>query len=134
MKACIQILQFFCIYVFLHIIHVVLHFSDGMNYLVEDGVNSLWQGVLDDVPESSTHRHGTLRPPVPMPSPLTSPVSLEQLLASQNAIMQRLAEIGECQVGHSQHHQQPQNSSYLDILATHPPVFVETTDPLEANH
>jgi hypothetical protein len=51
------------------------------------------------------------------------PVSLEQLLASQNAIMQRLAAIDE-----------PQESSYFDFLVTQPPLFTETTDPLEANH
>jgi hypothetical protein len=48
--------------------------------------------------------------------------------------MQRLAQIGECQVGRSQQHQQPQESSYLDFLATQPPEFTEVTDPLEANH
>jgi hypothetical protein len=48
--------------------------------------------------------------------------------------MQRLVEIGEGHAGRSQHHQQPQVSSYLDFLATHPQVFAETTDPLEANH
>jgi hypothetical protein len=63
-------------------------------------------------------------------------VSLEQLLTSQNAIMQRLVAIGECQVGQSQsqQHQQPQESSYIDFLATQPPEFTETTDLLEANH
>jgi hypothetical protein len=61
-------------------------------------------------------------------------VSVKELLASQNAIMQRLAEIDERQAGCSQHHQQPQNFSYLDFLATHPPVFTKMTDPLEANH
>jgi hypothetical protein len=59
------------------------------------------KGVYDDVPESSTCRHGTFRPPVPPPSPPTPLVSLEQLLASQDALMKRLAEIGECQAGRS---------------------------------
>jgi hypothetical protein len=45
--------------------------------------------------------------------------------------MQRLVEIHECQVGRSQ---QPQDSSYLDFLATQPPVFTEMMDTLEANH
>jgi hypothetical protein len=61
--------------------------------------------MYDDVPESSTHRHGAFHSLVPPPSPSTTPVSLEQLLASQSAIMQRLVEIGECQAGCSQHHQ-----------------------------
>jgi hypothetical protein len=86
-----------------------------------------------DILESSTHRRGTLRPPVPLPSPLTPSVSFKKLLASQNAIMRRLVEIGECQVGRLQHHHQPQDSVYLDFLATHPPVFTKTTDLLEAN-
>jgi hypothetical protein len=47
--------------------------------------------------------------------------------------MQRLAEIDERQAGPSQH-QQPQESSYFDFLATQPPEFAETTDLLEANH
>jgi hypothetical protein len=45
------------------------------------------KGMIDDVPKSSTRRRGVFRPPVPPPSPLMPPVSLEQLLASQNAIM-----------------------------------------------
>jgi hypothetical protein len=61
-------------------------------------------------------------------------VSLEQLLSSQNAIMQRLVEIGECQAERSEQHQQPQDSSYLNFLATQPPVFTEMTDLLKANH
>jgi hypothetical protein len=52
--------------------------------------------VYDDVPKSSTCRHVVFRPPVPPPSPPTHSVSLEQLMASHNAIMQMLAEIGEC--------------------------------------
>jgi hypothetical protein len=66
------------------------------------------KGMHVDVPESSTCRRGTLRPPVPPPSPPTALVSLNQLLASQNAIMQRLVEIGECQARRLQQHQQHQ--------------------------
>jgi hypothetical protein len=55
-------------------------------------------------------------------------------MASHNAIMQRLARIGECQAGHSQQHKQPHESSYFGSLATQPPKGAETTDPLEANH
>jgi hypothetical protein len=91
------------------------------------------KSVYDDVPESSNHRRGTLHPPVPPPPPPTPLVNLEQLLASQNAIMQRLVEIYEHQAGHSQHHVQPQDSSYRDFLATHSPVLAEMTDLLEAN-
>jgi hypothetical protein len=89
--------------------------------------------MYDDVPESSTRCPATFRPPVPPPSPPTPLVSLEQLLAPLNAIMQRLAAIDERQAGCSEHHQQPPES-YLDFLATHPPEFTEMTDPLKANH
>jgi hypothetical protein len=69
----------------------------------------LWQmvqtrsgkGVYDDVPEPSTHRCAAFRPPVPPPSPPTPLVSLEQLLAPLNAIVQKLAAIDECQAGQS---------------------------------
>jgi hypothetical protein len=37
-------LDYFCIYVFIYIAHVVLYYLDGMNYLVADGVNSLRKG------------------------------------------------------------------------------------------
>jgi hypothetical protein len=90
--------------------------------------------VYDGVPESSTCRHGAFCPPVPPPCPPMPPVNLEQLLVSQNTIMQRLAKSVECRVGQSQQHQQPQESSYLDFLATQPPLFAKTTDPFEANH
>jgi hypothetical protein len=48
---------------------------------------------------------------VPPPSPSMPPVSLEQLLASQNAIMQRLAAIDE-----------PQESSYFDFFGNTTPI------------
>jgi hypothetical protein len=53
--------------------------------------------VYDDVPKFSTHHRGTLHPPVPPSSPPTPPVSLEQLLAPLNAIVQKLAAIDERQ-------------------------------------
>jgi hypothetical protein len=92
------------------------------------------QGMYDDVPKSSTHHRGTFCPHVPPSSPLTPLVSLEQLLAPLNAIVQRLAAIDERQAVQLQLHQQSQESSYFDFLVTQPPEFVETTDPLEANH
>jgi hypothetical protein len=69
--------------------------------------------------------------PPPPPRPLVSP---EQLLATQNDLMRRLIENDEC---HEAKHQQPQHqerdSPYSDFLATHPPVFADATDPLEAD-
>jgi hypothetical protein len=90
--------------------------------------------VYDDVPESSTRYRGAFRPLVPPPSPPMPLVGLEQLLAPLNAIVQKLAAIDERQAGQSQSHQQPQESSYFDFLATQPLKFAEATDPLEANH
>jgi hypothetical protein len=124
--------HFFCIYVFIHIAHVVLHYSDGA---------TLWKmlrarsgkDVYDDVPESSTRHRGAFRPPVPPPSPPMPPVSLEQLLAPLNAIVQSLVAIDERQVRQSQR-QHRQESSYFDFVATQPLELTEITDPLEANH
>jgi hypothetical protein len=69
------------------------------------------------------------------PSPPQPLVSLEQLLATQNDLMRRLAENDE---RHEAERPQPQHqerdSSCSDFLATHPPVFVDATDPLEANN
>jgi hypothetical protein len=61
-------------------------------------------------------------------------VSLKQLLALLNTIVQWLAAIDERQVGCSQYRQQLQDSSYLNFLSIYPPEFTEMIDPLEANH
>jgi hypothetical protein len=91
-------------------------------------------GEYDEVPESSNRRHEAFRPPEPPLSPPMLPTSLEQLLAPLNAIVQRLTTIDERQAGQSQQHRQLQESSYFDFLATQPPEFTETTNPLEANN
>jgi hypothetical protein len=90
--------------------------------------------MYNDVPEFSTRHRGTFHPPVPPSSPPTPPVSLEQLLAPLNAIVQKLVAIDEHQAGQSQPYQQSQESSYFDFLATQPPEFAEAMDPLEANN
>jgi hypothetical protein len=70
---------------------------------------------------------GSAPPPQPRP-----PVSVEQLLATQNDLMRRLVENderhgAECQ----QPRHQERDSLYSDFLATHLPVFADATDPLE---
>jgi hypothetical protein len=85
-----------------------------------------------DIPEGSVGRgHGQVPRGGAPPPP---PVSLEQLLATQNELMRRLIENDE---RHGTECQQPchqeRDSSYLDFLATHPPVFADATDPLEAD-
>jgi hypothetical protein len=69
------------------------------------------------------------------PPPLRPPVSIEQLLVTQNELMsvlvQNEARHGVERLQH--HHHQNMNTSYSDFLATHPPIFSGVKDPLEAN-
>jgi hypothetical protein len=86
-----------------------------------------------DNPEGSLGRG---RGQVPRGSALPPPhVSLEQLLATQNDLMRGLIENDE---RHGAERQQPRHqerdSSYSDFLATHPPVFADAIDPLEADN
>jgi hypothetical protein len=68
------------------------------------------------------------------PPPTRLPVSLEQLLAMQNDLMRRLIENDEHRgAEYPQPRHQEWDSLYLDFLATHPPVFANATDPLEAD-
>jgi hypothetical protein len=67
-------------------------------------------------------------------APPPPPVSLEQLLATQNDLMRRLIENDEHRgVERQQPRHQERDSSYSNFLATHPPVFADATDPLEAD-
>jgi hypothetical protein len=55
-------------------------------------------------------------------------------LATHNDLMRRLVENDEHRGAERQQpRHQERNSSYLDFLATHLPVFADATDPLEAN-
>jgi hypothetical protein len=118
--------------------HILL---DIYKYLIVQ--SSIWQMVCTrtveelnlDRPEGSAGRgrgqipHGDAPPPPPPP-----PVSLEQLLATQNDLMSRLVENNECHWAECQQpRHQERDSSYSDFLATHPPVFADATDPLEAD-
>jgi hypothetical protein len=91
-----------------------------------------------DIPEGSAPRgrgrgqppRGNAPPPPPHP-----PVSLEQLLATQNDLMtlliQNEARRGSERLQHPRY--QDMNTSYSEFLATHPPLFSEGKDPLEAD-
>jgi hypothetical protein len=86
-----------------------------------------------DIPEGSVGcGHGQVPRDSAPPPPPRAPVSLEQLLATQNDLMRRLVENDERRgVEHQQPRHQERDSSYPDFLATHPPVFADATDPLE---
>jgi hypothetical protein len=85
-----------------------------------------------DIPEGSV---GCGRGQVPCGgAPPPPPVSLEQLLATQNELMRRMIENDEHRgTERQQPHHQERDSSYSDFLATHLLVFVDVTDPLEAD-
>jgi hypothetical protein len=88
-----------------------------------------------DSPEGSIRRgHGQVPCGGAPPPPPRLPVSLEQLLATQNDLMKRLIENDDCRgAKRQQPRHQERDSSYLDFLATHLPVFTDATDPLEAD-
>jgi hypothetical protein len=88
-----------------------------------------------EIPEGSIgHGHGQVPhggAPPPSPHP---PIRLEQLLAMQNDLMRRLVENDKRRGAERQQAQhQERDSSYSDFLATHPPLFADTTGPLEVD-
>jgi hypothetical protein len=94
------------------------------------------------VPEGSGARRGAaptgpcgaaLEPP-PTPSLPPPPVSINQLLATQNELMQVLTENLVHRGGRQPHHQMVLDYSYTDYLATHPPLFTEASNPLEVDN
>jgi hypothetical protein len=85
-----------------------------------------------DIPEGSIGRGRGQVPRGSAPPP--APVRLEQLLATQNDLMRRLVENDErCGAERQQPRHQEMDSSYSNFLATHPPIFADATDPLEAD-
>jgi hypothetical protein len=115
--------------------HILL---DIYKYLMMQ--SSIWQMVrtraveeltLDRPEGSAGHGLGQIpRGDAPPPPP----VSLEQLLATENDLMRRLVENDEHRGAERQQpRHQERDSSYSDFLTTHPPVFADATDPLEAD-
>jgi hypothetical protein len=119
-------------------VHILL---DICKYLMMQ--SSIWQMVRTrtfeelslNSPEGSTRRgrghvpRGGAPPPPPHP-----PVSLEQLLSTQNDLMRRLVENDERRGAERQQpRHQERDSSYSDFLATHLLVFADASDPLEAD-
>jgi hypothetical protein len=62
------------------------------------------------------------------------PVSLEQLLATQNELMRVLTGNLVQHEACPPHRQPGVETSYTDFLATHPLMFAEAIDPLEADN
>jgi hypothetical protein len=118
--------------------HILL---DICKYLMMQ--SSLWQmmrtrtfedHILDILEGSVGRGRGQVPRGGAPPLPLHLPVSLEQLLATHNDLMRRLVENDE---HHGAERQQPQHQerdySYSDFLTTHPPIFADVIDPLEAD-
>jgi hypothetical protein len=129
---------FYCVYLIQGFHHILL---DICKYLMMQ--SSIWQMVhtrnfedpILNIPEGSVgHGHGQIPRGGAPPPPPRPPISLEQLLATQNDLMRRLVDNDKC---HGAEHQQPRHqewdSSYLGFLATHPPVFADAIDPLQAD-
>jgi hypothetical protein len=132
----------YCMYLMHSLHHILL---DHYDYLMMQ--SCLWQMVrtrtIDDdvldIPEGSAPcgcgrgqpSHGNAPPPPPH-----LPVSLEQLLATQNELLTLLIQ-NEARRGveHPQHPRyQDINTSYSEFLVTHPPLFSGGKDPLEADN
>jgi hypothetical protein len=60
-------------------------------------------------------------------------MSIEQLLATQNELMQVLTENLVHRGGHLSHHQYVLDS-YIDFPVTHPPLFTQASDLLEVDN
>jgi uncharacterized coiled-coil protein SlyX len=129
-----------CIYLMQSLHHTLL---DICKYLMMQSY--LWQMVCMSateenvlhIPEGSTRRGRGQAPRVnaPPPPPSHPPVSLEQLLATQNDLMRLLMENKMCHVADRlEPRQQDRDSSYSDFVVTHPPHFSEVMDPLEADN
>ncbi len=130
-----------CIYLMHGLHHILL---DHYDYLMMQ--SCLWQMVRTrttdddvlDIPEGSApHGRGRRQPSrgnAPSP-PMHPPISLEQLLATQNELMtlliQNEARRGAERPQHPRY--QDMNTSYSEFLATHPPLFSGGRDPLEAD-
>jgi hypothetical protein len=93
---------------------------------------------MHDIPKGSIgHGRGCGQAPHanPLPPPPRAPVSIEELLATQNELMRVLVQ-NEAHRGvdHPQHHrQQDMNTSYSDFLATHLAVLSSAKDLLDVD-
>jgi hypothetical protein len=113
-----------------------MQISNDAKLNMADGAYKDFQGLYPRRPRGMHRTWAWPSPTWGCPTSTTPPpISLEQLLATQNDLMRRLVENDE---HHGTECQQPRHqegdSSYSDFLATHPPVFANSTDPLEADN
>jgi hypothetical protein len=128
-------LPFHCIYLMQGFHHILL---DICKYLVMQ--SSIWQMVrtrtfeelsLDSLEGSVRRGRGQVSRGGAPPPP---PVNLEQQLGTQNDLMKSLIENDERRGAERQQpRHQERDSLYSDFLATHPPVFADAIDPIEAD-
>jgi hypothetical protein len=126
----------FTFYIAYIILYWTITISNDVGSLLQIVQTRAIEDATLDIPEGSVgHGRGRGQAPHvnPPPPPLHAPVSIEDLLATQNKLMRVLVQ-NEAHLGmdRSQHHkQQDMNTSYSDFLATHPPVFSRAKDPLD---
>jgi hypothetical protein len=109
-----------------------MQISNDAKLNMADGAYKDIRGVDLDSPEGSAG-HGCGQVPRGG-APPRPPVSLKQLLATQNDLMRRLIENDERRGAERQQpRHQERDSSYSDFLQTHPPVFADATNPLETD-
>jgi hypothetical protein len=132
-NAIVTLLHF--VYLMQRFHHVLL---DMCKYLMMQ--SSIWQMMRTRTSEDSIlyileGSVGRGRGQVPCDSaPPRLPITLEQLMATQNDLMSWLVENDECCGAKCQQPQhQERDSSYSVFLATHRPVFADATDPLEVD-
>jgi hypothetical protein len=68
------------------------------------------------------------------PPPPALAQAIATLVDSQTELMRMIAANNSCQGGQAANHTQHQDASFAEFLATHPPIFTEAVDPLEAAH
>src|SRR6266511_1903358 len=66
-------------------------------------------------------------------NPPPPPQTLAEVVAQQTQILQMLAQNQMHQQQPHRYQGQPQNATYGDFAATHPPTFAKAEDPLEAD-
>jgi hypothetical protein len=122
-------------------------YSTGLSHASDNGPSYLWSMVHSrsskelvlDIHRPSTGRGkppcGPLRGNAPPSPPPHLPVSLEQLLATQNELTTLLIQNETCHEAEQPQHprHQDMNTPYSEFLSTHLPLFSRAKDLIEAD-